>query len=441
MKKVLLILLLSSMLFGNLLMAQTSWLIAGNTNITTSRFLGTTNNQPLIVKTNNAERMRILGNGNVGIGTTTPENTLHVFKGSAGNVTAFPAPLIVENSANCYIQMLSPNASATGILFGKPQNNLSGGMFYNDVSFNPNGLDFRTNGNITRMVLNSAGNLLIGTTTDPAGNSRLKVSQISGGLYIDMENATTGDDWGFLCSVDDLFLTFNGFAKGVFDHTTGAYTSVSDERLKTNIKPMTTMLEKIGQLKPSTYQFKNTKDTQEYNGFIAQDVMKIFPSLVMHNVNPERKLDVYTMDYSGFGVLAIKGIQELEPVVEEQKIVNDEQKEEIATLKERISKLEAALATLTVNNGSTINTIAHTSLEQNKPNPFNKSTIIRYSIPQGSKGQINIYDQTGKLVKALKANESGQSEISGYDLISGTYTYTLMVNGKVALSKQMLIIK
>ena len=110
----------------------------------------------------------------------------------------------------------------------------------------------------------------------------------------------------------------------------------------------------------------------------------------------------------------------------------------ITTLEERIARLETALASVTANNNANI---YGGSLEQNNPNPFTKNTTIRYSIPQGSKGQINIYDQTGKLVKALNANDSGQSELSGYDLTSGTYTYTLMVNGKVALSKQMLVIK
>ena len=103
---------------------------------------------------------------NVGIGTVTPKNTLHVFKGSAGSVTGFSsAPLIVENSANSYINILAPDANATGILFGKPASNISGGIVYNDVSFNPNGFDFRTNGNIIQMVLNSAGNLGIGNAS------------------------------------------------------------------------------------------------------------------------------------------------------------------------------------------------------------------------------------------------------------------------------------
>ena len=51
---------------------------------------------------------------------------------------------------------------------------------------------------------------------------------------------------------------------------------------------MPSVLQKINQLKPSTYQFKNG-DAQMYNGFIAQDVMKVFPSLVTHLVNPQRK--------------------------------------------------------------------------------------------------------------------------------------------------------
>jgi hypothetical protein len=112
---------------------------------------------------------------------------------------------------------------------------------------------------------------------------------------------------------------------------------------------MTAMLDKISNLKPCTYQFKNISDQQQYSGFIAQDVMKIFPSLVMHNVNPERKIDVYTMDYSGFGVIAVKGIQELQPIIEEQKFVNEQQKLKITMLEDRLAKLEAALATIAEN--------------------------------------------------------------------------------------------
>src|SRR6478609_9037387 len=58
--------------------AQTSWLIAGNSNIGATNFLGTKNSKALVFKTNNVERMRITPTGNVGIGTTAPSYKLQV---------------------------------------------------------------------------------------------------------------------------------------------------------------------------------------------------------------------------------------------------------------------------------------------------------------------------------------------------------------------------
>ena len=170
--------------------------------------------------------------------------------------------------------------------------------------------------------------------------SKYKVKISHGSYGLDIENSSTADNWELVTYNSLLQLYFNGTYVGSFNNTTGAYNSISDERLKNNIKPMASMLGKIYKLKPATYQFKNATDQQEYNGFLAQDVMKIFPSMVTHNVNNERNLDTYTMDYSGFGVIAIKGLQELQIIVEGQK-------KEIATLEARIEKLEASLATIT----------------------------------------------------------------------------------------------
>ena len=57
------------------------WKLSGNA-LTTGDFLGSTNSQPLILKTDNTERMRITAAGNVGIGTPSPGQPLDV----AGNI-------------------------------------------------------------------------------------------------------------------------------------------------------------------------------------------------------------------------------------------------------------------------------------------------------------------------------------------------------------------
>lgn len=60
-------------------MADPNWKLTGNagTNPAT-KFLGTTDGQPLVIKTDALERMRITQRGNVGIGTTSPNNQLVV---------------------------------------------------------------------------------------------------------------------------------------------------------------------------------------------------------------------------------------------------------------------------------------------------------------------------------------------------------------------------
>jgi hypothetical protein len=376
-------------------------------------------------------------NNNVGIGTTTPGNKLHVFNGSAGSVTGqVNAPLIVENSTHCFINMLAPDASETGILFGKPAGNTSGGILYNSVP-NLNGFQFRTNGNAIKMVLTDAGSLGVGTTNP--GPYALKISGTRG-LDIEETSSGLGYDWELQTDPNNgnLSLYGNNNFMGAFSAVDGSYNSISDERLKTNIKPMGNMLEKIKVLKPSVYQFKNTTSKQEYNGFIAQDVLKIFPDLVSHTVIPERKLDVYALNYSGFGVIAIKGIQELSPAILQQK-------EKITALDDRISKLEATLAALAANEPNGISSsVIDIALEQNRPNPFTNNTNIGYTLPRKfTRAQIVITDKNGKTLKTVNVSGSGNGtlKIDASTLISGAYQYSLYVDGKLINTKQMELLK
>lgn len=77
------------------------WSTTGNADINVGvNFLGTTDANPLLLKTNGTERIRVTATGNVGIGETTPGTALEVGGGD----------VYVNNSANGVV-LRSPNGS------------------------------------------------------------------------------------------------------------------------------------------------------------------------------------------------------------------------------------------------------------------------------------------------------------------------------------------
>lgn len=120
---------------------------------------------PLIFGTFNQERIRIMPEGNVGIGTSEPEETLHVANGSAGTVTAdADSVAVLESSGNAYLNFLTPGASSSGILFGHGGGANDDGAIYYNPAGNIDGLSFQTDGAV-EMVILDGGNVGIGTTT------------------------------------------------------------------------------------------------------------------------------------------------------------------------------------------------------------------------------------------------------------------------------------
>jgi hypothetical protein len=146
----------------------------------------------------------------------------------------------------------------------------------------------------------------------------------------------------------DFELYAEGAKRAVINKTSGAYSVVSDARLKRNIQTMEQgTLSKIMKLRPASYQFAPTisdEDGRVYSsnrnflGFLAQEVEPLFPELVFRGTdNPAQ--DFLTMDYAGFGVIAIKAIQEQQEQIERLNASSLKQEEEIRYLKKMIEQL------------------------------------------------------------------------------------------------------
>ena len=89
------------------------------------------------------------------------------------------------------------------------------------------------------------------------------------------------------------------------------------------------------------------------------------------------------------------------------------------------------------------NGLSNYTLHQNYPNPFNPSTIISYSIPQGSFVSLKVYDLLGNEIATLVDEEkhagSYEVEFVVVGLPSGIYFYKLIANGFTQTKKMILI--
>jgi len=241
------------------------------------------------------------------------------------------------------------------------------------------------------------------------------------------------------------------------------WSNISDGRYKENIKENVPGLSFITKLRPITYTLNATgldaflnksrikrneqspegkavmqkalqeKEAVVQTGFVAQDVERAAKE-VHYNFSgvdaPKNSGDVYGLRYSEFVVPLVKAVQELDSA-------NKAKDQKIAVLEERINKLEAGIIntnTLTLNSAS---------LEQNTPNPVSSATTIRYHIPDNTTSAvINITTAEGKLIKVVQlTGASGQVNLNTTMLASGTYNYTLIVDGNQIDTKRLVIIK
>jgi len=426
-KKILLMVICFTMV-NSLLFAQ-NWQVGGNGNGSVPAAggeFGTIGNRPVIFETNNTERARMLNTtGFWGFGTSNPNARVHI-NGAAGET---PFRVQVNGASKLFVD------DGGGVSVGSSSVAPVNGLF--------------VSGNTTIGTSVPAANFR--TTINETANAALILGTLNGvGSYLTVNKPSTSS------SADVVRIRDDGSSFAVFSNTTAAFQLTltgdalasggvwqnSDKRIKRDIKPVTSAMENLMKLKPSVYYFDRDQEKYKYLnlpkelqfGLIAQEVKEVFPNIVReYNTYDEdgkaRGETMHSVNYTALIPVLIKGMQE------QQKL--------ITALQERINQLESAQAVAAAgsDNIKANNLISGAVLEQNQPNPFNQSTVIRYRLPQNTSGQINIYDNNGKLLKSYKANESGQTTINAGELRSGIYNYTLLVNGKQVDTKKLVIAK
>jgi hypothetical protein len=134
---------------------------------------------------------------------------------------------------------------------------------------------------------------------------------------------------------DNLTVWANQAEVGEFDATSGNYNALSDERSKTNISEMSTVLPSMMNLKPKKYNYKSNR-SKYYIGFLAQDLREEFPEVVTESEGRGDDESRFLVDYNQLTVIAISAMQEQQEIIEDQE-------ERIDDLEARIERLESLI--------------------------------------------------------------------------------------------------
>jgi hypothetical protein len=236
--------------------------------------------------------------------------------------------------------LAADNDQGSNIYFADPDDDNVGGITYNHTS---NYMNFRVNGS-EAIRITSDGYVGIGVTNPGGYNShgRNLVVNSGGNTGISIISGSSssgsllfGDGTGGTAAYrgkieydhsNDQFeirtaATVNGLFSSAGTLTVAgdviAYGSPSDKRLKENIKPIESALDKVSKLQGVTFNWKESGSILELKedvGFIAQDVQKVMPELVREN-----KDGMLSMRHQGIAPILLEAIKELKAEIEELK--------------------------------------------------------------------------------------------------------------------------
>jgi hypothetical protein len=239
------------------------------------------------------ESMRIDASGNLLIGRTTQWDGEEL--GITGSASSMRFLYARSTSAGHYLS-LGTNGTAPYIEYG-----------------NGAGLIFR-DGSTERARIDSSGNLLVGDTSYGPYTTRLTLKYAGTTRWSVGPNNTT----------DSFYVSSSASSTGVYITSSGtSWTSNSDERLKTTLKPFENAVEKVCTLRAGTGRYLTDEESVSRSFLIAQDVQVILPEAVNVQDDEQRTLG---LQYQDLIPLLTAAIQELKAEL-------DATKAEVALLK------------------------------------------------------------------------------------------------------------
>lgn len=169
-----------------------------------------------------------------------------------------------------------------------------------------------------------------------------------------------------------------------------------------------------------------TADVGSANGEYNWSSSQAFVDLVQEWIdNPEENLGLFLIGDESAGSTA-KRFHSSESSVSSQRPMLVVQYTTTATSTEEESRLPEAI-----------------SLAQNFPNPFNPSTVIRFSVPQSMDVKLTVTDLTGRhvaeLVNGRRAAGEYEAVFNASGLSSGVYLYRLQAGNRLITRKLTLI--
>ena len=256
------------------------------------------------------ERMRILMNGNVGIGTSSPDQLVSIRKTSAGAETIALALQNIGGTAGTAVSMIfcphensstpEPLAKISGIRTAASGANTDLGFYTYGVG-----------GLIEKMRLTSLGQINVNHSTTNYDIAYFTNGSASPyGMNITFTGAAPNNTTNnFIYLADTSGLKCRIVSNGSIYNSTGTYGSISDIKLKENIVDTTPKLENLLKVKVRNYNLIGDKLKQI--GVVAQELETIFPSLVEDTFDKETNETTKSVKYSVFVPILIKAIQEL----------------------------------------------------------------------------------------------------------------------------------